>query len=214
MRKKLSKLQNKNIKKIREINLLIKLQINLSVCRTSDYQLLLSFKQLSWQQKRCGGNHRVYILLKWYKLACSVGCRKNHWNTMNACMWHLHWNGVPGNPPQKMSMCYSNAFKRHWRNIEKICLDIILLTLDMILHIFLWPKAHLFWFNCNFHVGILSNKEAILWRCTLKELFSVKPSQNISKKEPILIKLAPMLKMFCVTNVLLGTWSTFTDQLF
>ena len=41
MRKKLSKLQNKNIKKIREINLLIKLQINLSVCRTSDYQLLL-----------------------------------------------------------------------------------------------------------------------------------------------------------------------------
>ena len=131
-----------------------------------------------------------------------------------ACMWHLHWNGVPGNPPQKMLMCYSNAFKRRWRNIEKICLDIILLTLDMILHIFLWPKAHLFWFNCNFHVGILSNKEAILWRCTLKELFSVKPSQNISKKEPILIKLAPMLKMFCVTNVLLGTWSTFTDQLF
>ena len=62
---------------------------------------------------------------------------------------------------------------------------------------FFVAKSLFFWFNClcNFHVGILSNKEAILWRCTSKELFLVNSSKNISKKR--VIKLATMLKMCC-----------------
>ena len=35
-------------RKLREINLLIGKQINLSLCRTSDHHFSLSLKQLSW----------------------------------------------------------------------------------------------------------------------------------------------------------------------
>ena len=52
---------------------------------------------------------------------------------------------------------------------------------------------------CNFQAGILSNKEGILGRCTLKELKS---------------KLATVLKMRCVTDAFLGIWPTFSEQLF
>ena len=70
------------LKKIREINQIINLQINLSWCRTSDHYFLLSLQQLlwgllssthrkmfwklnkSWCQKRCGKNQILHILLK------------------------------------------------------------------------------------------------------------------------------------------------------
>ena len=74
-------------RKIREINLFIKMQINLSSCKTSDHYLLLSLQRLSlgllgtknvlsthaqnfqkvnksWLQKRYSRNHIEYILLK------------------------------------------------------------------------------------------------------------------------------------------------------
>ena len=73
-------------RKIREINILINMEINLSSCRTSDHYLSLSVQSLPWdslgtknvsslaqnflkenklwQQKRCDGNHIKYILLK------------------------------------------------------------------------------------------------------------------------------------------------------
>ena len=41
-------------RKIREINLLIDMQIHLSSCRTSDHCLLLSLQQLSWEQLSLG----------------------------------------------------------------------------------------------------------------------------------------------------------------
>ena len=74
-------------RKIREISLLIDMQINLCSCRNSDHYFLQSLQQFSWDllgtknvspkhsqnfwkvnkswwQKRCDRNHIMYILLK------------------------------------------------------------------------------------------------------------------------------------------------------
>ena len=39
-----------------------------------------------WWQKRCGRNDMVYILLKYFKLAPWVDCKKNNRNTITALM--------------------------------------------------------------------------------------------------------------------------------
>ena len=69
---------------------------------------------------------------------------------------------------------------------QYVFLCVILLTWDIILYTRL-TEFHMFfltYLNClhNFQVDIFSNKEAILWRCTLKEQRS---------------KLATILKMCC-----------------
>ena len=81
--------------------------------------------------ERCGRNHIVYILMKQYKLAHWVGCRKIHWNTMTVCMQRpngqYHYSAKLLS--NKSSNCYSNAFKKHWNNSGTICfLKVILRT--------------------------------------------------------------------------------------
>ena len=97
-------------RKIREINVLMNMQINISFCRTSEYYFSLYLKRLSW------------YLLKTKNVSSTHA--QNFWNVSN----------------------YDN-----------------------------------------------------LWRCTLKELRS---------------KLATMLKISSVTDVFLGPWPEFTEQLF
>ena len=96
----------------------------------------------------------------------------------------------------KLSNYYSNAYKKHWNNSGKIgFLNVILLTWDIIL--FTGSTEFHMYTICtylhNFQVDILSNKVAILRRCTLKELRS---------------KLATMLRMCCYRwNFLWCMWS-------
>ena len=127
--------------KIREINLLIDMQVNLFACRTSDHYFLLSLQWLSWDSsgtknvsstlaqnfwkvnkswwhKRCGRYHILYILLKYYKLACWVECRKNPWNTMTACMICLYRRGSQ----ETLNVQYAvpslqNYFQRNCRTV-------------------------------------------------------------------------------------------------
>ena len=73
---------------------------------------------------------------------------------------------------KKLSKCYSNAFKENCNNTGTICIYICGLW-DMLLHTGL-TELHMFFMtqlNCLriFQAGILSNKEAILSGCTLKE---------------------------------------------
>ena len=105
--------------------------------------------------------------------------------------------------PNKSSNYYSNAYKKNWNNSGTICfLNVILLTLDIILYTRL-TEFHMFFLtqlDClhNFRVDILSNKEAILRRCTLKELRS---------------KLATMMTMCCY-RCFFRSLAKFTEQLF
>ena len=52
----------------------------------------------SWQQTRYSRNHIMYILLKQYKLAHWVGCRKSQWNKMTTYMQCPYWKRESGNP--------------------------------------------------------------------------------------------------------------------
>ena len=78
----------------------------------------------------------------------------------------------------KQTKDYSNAFKKHWNNTGTIGLNVSLRTWNMFLPIGL-TDLHMFFmtrsticFSSNVFVRkklhILSNKAAILWRCTLK----------------------------------------------
>ena len=121
---------------------------------------------------------------------------------MTACMEHPYHNRESGKHtgqyPQsaklvsnKLSKCYCNNFKNH-QNTGTICLTIVLQTWGMFsqsgltkLHMFFYVQSTFFQLDClcNFQAGILSNKEAILFRGTLKELRS---------------KISTMLKIHCV----------------
>ena len=137
-------------------------------------RLLQNFLKVNKSQrlKKCGRNDFVYILINQYKLAHLVGSRYHHSAKLVS---------------NKLSNYYSNAYEKHWNNSGSICfLNVILLTRDIILYTRL-TEFHMFiltQLKClhNFQVDILSYKEAILQRCTLKELRS---------------KLATMLKMCC-----------------
>ena len=117
---------------------------------------------------------------------------------MTVCMQYPYCNGKLEKPnghyhysakllSNKFPNYYSNAYKKHWNNSGLICfLNVILWTWDIILYTKV-TEFHMFFLNqlnCNhnFQVDILSNKEAIPRRHTLKELRS---------------KLAFMLKMCC-----------------
>ena len=56
----------------------------------------------------------------------------------------------------------------------------------------------------------------IIWKCTVKELFSVNPRKNISERACFhhSCKRATILKMCCVAYVFLGTCPKLTEQLF
>ena len=105
--------------KIRETNLLINMQINLFLCRTSQHYFLLSLQQLLWdqlgiknastthaqnvrrvnklgQQKRCGRNHIMHFL-KQYKLI--------HWV-------NPYHNRESGNPQQTIPVVHKIIFKQ------------------------------------------------------------------------------------------------------
>ena len=85
---------------------------------------------------------------------------------MNACMQCPYRNRVLGKPQRAMPQVRKITFKQIVQvlcNIEIICLNVILLTCDMFLHIFFVTKStFLVRLFRNFHVGILSIKEAIL----------------------------------------------------
>ena len=73
-----------------------------------------------------------------------------------------------------------------------------------------WLKAQHFFPLRNFNVSIQHvSKEAIFWSCTLKELFLMNLSKNISKRAHFdqSYTLATILKMCFVTDVFLGNWS-------
>ena len=85
--------------------------------------------------------------------------------------------------------------------MKQHCLNMILLTWDMFCIFSLWLKAQHFYFNTLLkkEFQTISNKEAILWNSTLKELFSVNSLKNISERVHFdhSYKLAIMLKMCC-----------------
>ena len=120
------------------------IQIIITSCRNSDHYFSLSLQQLSldslgtknvsstyaqnfwkvnklWRQKRCGGNHMVNILLKWYKLTRWVGCRKNHWATITACMKLPYCNGESGHSQRTISFP-QNYFHTNCRSVIPVLL--------------------------------------------------------------------------------------------
>ena len=67
------------------------MQINISLCRTSDHYFSLSLQRLSWDSlgaKNASSTdvQNFWKISKSWQLARWVGCRKNHWNTMTVCM--------------------------------------------------------------------------------------------------------------------------------
>ena len=106
----------------------------------------------------------------------------------------------------------------HWSNIWIICLNVILQTWDMFLHIFFVIKGATFFSSTVFVISMLvsslikkQSSEGVLY-----ELFLVNPSKSISERTHFdhSCKLATILKICCVTIVFLETWSKFTEQLF
>ena len=86
---------------------------------------------------------------------------------MTACMQCPYRNRVLGKPQRVMPLVRKITFKQiveELCNIETICLNVLLLTYDMFLHIFFMTKNTTFLVQLfrSFHVGILSIKEAIL----------------------------------------------------
>ena len=152
-------------RKIREINLLIDMQIKLSLYRTSDHYIS-SLQQLSWDslgtknvslrmRKSFGSQqimaaektqqkiHRVYppeiiqtsspgrlqkrpLEHNDCLLICSVRIARESQDSPNG--QYLQFPQLLSN---KLSNCYSNAFKKHQNDTGTICLKIILRTWDM-----------------------------------------------------------------------------------
>ena len=122
-------------RKIRETNLLINMQINLSSSRISDLYFQLSLQQLSWDllgtknissthvpkclegkqivatENMWQKSHRVYPPEIINQFA-GYAAEKNHWDTMTACMQHLYCNEISGNPQQTISLVYKITFKQ------------------------------------------------------------------------------------------------------
>ena len=71
---------------------------------------------------------------------------------MTACMQRPYQNGVLGHPQRTMLLVRKITFEQidemlfqcFWNNIGKICLNVILLTWDMFLHIFFVTKSTTF----------------------------------------------------------------------
>ena len=116
-------------RKIREINLLIDLQVNLSQCRNSDhyfsvspvivirthqelkciiyiYEEFLEGKKIMAAEKMQQESHLVYLPeIPGLEQSSMLGrLHKNHWNTMTACMQHPYGNGESGNSQQTISL--------------------------------------------------------------------------------------------------------------
>ena len=107
---------------------------------------------------------------------------------MTVCMQRPYCNGELENPQRtrqkhysaellsnKLSNCYSNASKEYWNNSDTIYfLNVILRTWDIFCTLGFLHTDTLFFLtqlHClhNFQTDILSNKEAILRRCTKKQ---------------------------------------------
>ena len=105
--------------------------------------------------------HRLFV--------CSIHIAMENWKNFNG-KYHFSAKLLSN----KLSNYYSNAYKKHWNNSWTICiLNVILLTWDIILYIGL-TEIHIFFLtqlNClhNLQVDILSSKETILQKFTLKE---------------------------------------------
>ena len=59
----------------------------------------------------------IYICAKFlegkqFMKAEKINCRKNHWNTMTACMQHLYWNRELRNPQQTIPLVHKITFKQ------------------------------------------------------------------------------------------------------
>ena len=69
-------------KKIKEINILTDIQINLSLCRTSDHYFSSSLQRTNVYLHLC----KIFwgVSKSWLQKRC--GCKKNHWNTVTDCM--------------------------------------------------------------------------------------------------------------------------------
>ena len=63
------------------------------LCKIFEGKQIMAAKKM--RQKSLCVNPPEIIQTSW------VGCRKNHWNTMTACMLSLYWNGVSGNLQRK-----------------------------------------------------------------------------------------------------------------
>ena len=71
---------------------------------------------------------------------------------MTACMQRPYQNGVLGHPQRTMLLVRKITFEQidemlfqcFWNNIGKTCLNVILMTWDMFLHIFFLTKSTTF----------------------------------------------------------------------
>ena len=109
----------------------------------------------------------------------------------------------------KFLKCYFNAFKKHWSKTGAICLNVIQQTWDMLwyseltkLNMFFMTRSMTFFSLTVFVISRLvfflirrQSSEGVLWN-------------------KLRSKLATKLKTHCVTDVFLGTWPKFKEQLF